>query len=53
VPREWTDDQLANLDMLASICMDEIRFACMDRQSELNSRWGTSVGRQTGLSEVN
>jgi GAF domain-containing protein len=44
VPRDWTDDQLANLDMLASICMDEIRFSCLDRQSELNNRWGTGVG---------
>ena len=44
VPRDWTDDQLANLDMLASICMDEIRFSCLDRQSELNNRWGKSVG---------
>jgi GAF domain-containing protein len=53
VPRDWTDDQLANLDMLASICMDEIRFSCLDRQSELNSRWGTSVGSQTGYSRIN
>jgi GAF domain-containing protein len=53
VPRDWTDDQLANLDMLASICMDEIRFACLDRQSELNSRWGASVGAQAGFSESN
>ena len=44
VPRDWTDDQLANLDMLACICMDEIRFSCLDRQSELNSRWGTGIG---------
>ena len=53
VPRDWTDDQLANLDMLASICMDEIRFACLDRQSELNSRWGASVGAQARFSESN
>jgi GAF domain-containing protein len=46
VPRDWSDDQLANLDMLATICMDEIKFACLDRQSELRSRWGTSVGGQ-------
>ena len=45
-PRDWTDDQLANLDMLASICVDEIRFSCLDRQSELDSRWGTGVGGQ-------
>ena len=48
-PRDWTDDQLANLDMLASICMDEIRFSCLDRQSELNSRWGTGVGSHSHL----
>lgn len=53
VPRDWTDDQLANLDMLASICMDEIRFSCLDRQSELNSRWGASVGSQAGRSPTN
>jgi GAF domain-containing protein len=53
VPRDWTDDQLANLDMLASICMDEIRFSCLDRQSELNSRWGSSVGTRAGLSQAN
>lgn len=53
VPRDWTDDQLANLDMLACICMDEIRFSCLDRQSELNRRWGSSVGSHDSLSRAN
>jgi GAF domain-containing protein len=39
IPRNWTDDQLANLDMMARICMDEIRLAGLDRETELSRRW--------------
>lgn len=38
-PRDWNDDQLANLALLAGICMDEIRLAGLDRQAHMNRTW--------------
>lgn len=32
VPRDWTDDQLANLNMLAAVCIEEMSTADFDPQ---------------------
>jgi GAF domain-containing protein len=38
-PRYWTDAEVATLDMLAGICMDEIRLVGYDRLAELDKQW--------------
>lgn len=38
--RDWTDAQVAALDMLAGVCMDEIRLVGYDRQADLDRQWG-------------
>jgi GAF domain-containing protein len=39
IPRSWTDDQLANLTTLASICMDELRLSGFERSEWFNREW--------------
>lgn len=39
MPRSWSDDQLANLSTLASICVDELRLSGFERSEWFNREW--------------
>ena len=38
-PRSWSDDQLANLTTLASICVDELRLSGFERTEWFKREW--------------
>lgn len=39
VPREWIDDNLSMLSLLASICLDEMDRAALQRDAEFAREW--------------